>query len=163
MHPQLESVFDEAENRYLTSEELGILTQYVDSLPDRLATYRTIRDQELDIMQIVANQLEVELSQEQTVTLERSIRNALLVLRYCAMGMLMDDEAFVKERLQGWLTEITKAYNMQTVDLVLYRLLNESLSQTLTSAQNELIQPFLELAREVLLGQETLTAAALGW
>ncbi|MBD2460986.1 hypothetical protein H6G89_08010 [Oscillatoria sp. FACHB-1407] len=163
MHPQIESIFDEAENRYLKPEELSTLGQYVDSLPERLETYRIIRDRELDIMQAVADQLQIELPNEKVEVLERSIKNALLTLRYCAMGMLLNDEALVKERLISWLSQTIKVYNTQVVDSTLHRLLNQQLSQVLTPKQVMLINTTLNSAQDALLGQETLTASALGW
>ena len=163
MHPQIESIFDEAENRYLKPEELSFLGQYVDSLPERLGTYRLIRDHELEIMQAVADQLQVEMPDEKVEHLERSIKNALLMLRCCAMGMLLNDEVLVRERLINWLGQTMKIYNTQALDSTLYRLLDQQLNQVLNPKQMMLINAMLTLAQDALLGQETLTASALGW
>lgn len=163
MHPQIDSIFDEAENRYLKPEELGLLSQYIDSLPDRLDAYRALRDKEIDVMQTVADQLEAEMPQEKIEVLERCIKNALLVLRCCSMGMLLNDELFVKERLLGWLSPTMKVYNTHSVDTTLYRLLDQALAQTLDAKVLNLFSPMLTTAKDVLLEQETLTAAALGW
>jgi len=165
MHPQIETIFDEAENRYLKPEELSVLGEYVGSLPGRLETYRLLRDQEIDIMQKVADQLQLEFTQVKIEQLERSIKNALLVLRYCAMGMLLNDEAFVENQLVGWLAQVMKAYDTHAIDQALYRLLDQSLRQTLSPTQINHLHPMLTLATNKLLGleQETLTAAALGW
>ena len=151
MHQQIESLFDEAENRYLKPEELGVLSQYVDSLPQRLETYRQLRDQELTLMQQVADQLQAALPQEKTETLERSIKHALLVLRYCAMSMLLNDTSFVQNRLLSWLSRTVQTYNTQAVDMTLYRLLNQRLSQTFTPQQLSLLKPPLALAQSTLL------------
>jgi len=167
MHPQLETVFDEAEDRYLKPEELSVLSQYVSSLPERLETYRTLRDRELEIMQKVADDLVAALPDESQAHLERSIRNALLVLRYCAMGMLLEDETFVQGRLQGWLKETLQAYKTSHIETKLYGLLEQHLAQTLGASQVTLLTPFLTLAQGTLLGtgipEEPLTASALGW
>lgn len=165
MHPQLEAVFDEAENRYLQPEELGVLSQYVSSLPERLETYRMLRDRELDIMQKVADDLVAALPNESQQSLERSIRNALLVLRYCAMGMLLEDESFVQSRIQGWLKETIQAYNTPQIETQLYTLLDKHLAQSLSAAQVALLKPLLTMAQNTLLGaaEEPLTASALGW
>jgi hypothetical protein len=163
MHPQIESIFDEAENRYLNPEELNTLGQYVDSLPERLETYRIIRDRELEIMQAVADQLQNEMPKEKVEVLERSIKNGLLALRYCAMGMLLNDEVLVKERLISWLSQTMKVYNTHSVDTTLYRLLNQQLNQVLNPKQALLINTMLGMAQDALLGQEPLTASALGW
>ncbi|MBD2056351.1 hypothetical protein H6F88_10015 [Oculatella sp. FACHB-28] len=150
MHPQLETIFDEAENRYLKPEELSLLGEYVDSLPERLEAYRNLRDRELKIMQSVADQLQLELPQQKVEMLERSIKNALLLLRYCAMGMLLNDETFVKERLLGWLSQTIQVYDTRSIDAVLYRLLNQRLKQALNPRHLTLLSPMLLLAQNTL-------------
>jgi hypothetical protein len=164
MHPQIESVFDEAERRYLKSEELGVIGQYVDSLPERLALYRQLRDSEIDLMQRVADQLQTEVGNQPEVLMERSIKSAILVLRYSALGMLLNDETLVKDRLISWLKDTAAAYTSETVDATLYRLLNQKLNQTLSSQQMQLLKPMLALAQETLVGQvEANSPAAIGW
>ncbi|MGJ3251308.1 MAG: hypothetical protein ACFE0J_09290 [Elainellaceae cyanobacterium] len=157
MHSKIESIFDEAENRYLKPDELGALNQYVNSLPDRLDTYRHLRDQEVAIMQPVANQLEAQFSQEGTQTLERSIKTALLIMRYCAMAMLLNDETFLTTRLSGWFAQSIKIYNTERIDEALYQLLDRRLSDVLTPSQLNLIRPHLALAQETLLSQSNTT------
>jgi hypothetical protein len=156
MHPQIESLFDDAESRYLKLDELTVLNQYVDSLPQRLETYRHLRDQEIEIMQPVADQLQIELSNASTAELERSLKNALLVLRYCSMAMLLNDDRFLQNRLLNWVSETAKVYNSQTIDTALYRLLNQRLSQVLSPAQLALVKPHLSLAQTALLNPSTM-------
>jgi hypothetical protein len=153
MHQHLETLFDEAENRYLKPEELKLLSQYVESLPQRMETYRLLRDQEIELMQQVADQLQAALPQEKTEVLERSIKNALLMLRYCAMAMLLNDESFVAERLLGWLSRTMQAYDSQKIDATLYRLLNQRLTQVFSPQQMSLLSPPLLLAQKSLLKQ----------
>ncbi len=150
MHPQLETLFDDAESRYLKPEELQLISQYVDSLPERLEVYRLLRDQELDLMQSVADRLQAELPQEPQATLERSIKNALLMLRYCAMSLLLNDETFVRDRFLSWVSQTVEVYNSQSVDVKLYRLLNQRLSQMLTPRQINLLAPMLTMAQKAL-------------
>ncbi|MBC6475442.1 MAG: hypothetical protein GDA48_23740 [Hormoscilla sp. GM102CHS1] len=132
MHPKLEAIFNEAESRYLKPEELKIISQYVESLPSRLETYQQLRDKELEIMQAVASQLETQLPQAKTSELERSLKNAMLMLRYCGIAMLLNDESFVKERLRGWLDVIVETYNSSEIETKLYRLLWQQLSQVMS-------------------------------
>lgn len=160
MHPQIESLLDVAESRYLQPEELNNLTQYVDSLPQRLEAYRCLRDQEIAVVQQVADQLQVEMPLEEVANLERSLRNALLVMRYSAMAMLLNDESFLKNRLLGWLSQNTEAYNTRSIDTVLYRLLNQRLSQALTDQQMRLLEPSLTLAQNTLLSSNPIGASA---
>ena len=160
MHPQIETIFDEAEHRYLKPEELGVINQYVSSLPERLNTYRTLRDHELEMMQQVANQLEAALPNEAIENLERSLKNALLLLRYSAMGMLLNDEAFVQSRLLSWLTTTISIHNTQAIDTALFRLLNQRLTQSLTAKQINLIGPYIAKVQAAIVQSPALTTAS---
>lgn len=159
MHPQIETIFDEAEHRYLKPEELGVINQYVSSLPERIDAYRTLRDRELEIMQQVADQLEIVLPQETVENLERSLKNALLLLRYSAMGMLLNDEAFVQERLLSWLSTTISIHNTRAIDTALFRLLNQRLTQGLTAQQINLVGPYIAKVQTAILQAPTLAAA----
>lgn len=151
MHPQIESLFDDADTHYLKPNELSFIHQFVSSLPNRVDTYRALRDRELEVMQWVADQLQAELPTEPVEHLERSIKTALLILRTCAMGMLLDDDTFVADRLLGWLTGILKAYDTRAIDRILHRLLNQKLTGTLTPKQLELLTPQISRAQAILL------------
>ncbi len=153
MHPKLEAIFKEAESRYLKPEELKIISQYVESLPSRLETYQQLRDKELEIIQAVASQLEAQLPQAKTTDLERSLKNAMLMLRYCGMAMLLNDESFVKERLQGWLDGIVETYNTSQIETKLYRLLWQQLSKVVSKEQLSLLKPSLTIAKETFIKQ----------
>lgn len=159
MHPQIETIFDEAEHRYLKPEELGVINQYVNSLPERIDTYRTLRDRELEIVQQVADQLETVLPQETVENLERSLKNALLLLRYSAMGMLLNDEAFVQERLLSWLSTTISIHNTRAIDKTLFRLLNQRLTQALTAQQINLVGPYIAKVQTAILQAPTPVTA----
>ena len=151
MHPEIAAIFQEAESRYLKPEELTSLTQYVESLPERLETYRQLQEKELEILQEVADLLQEKMPQEEISNLERSIKNAVLVLRYCATAMLLNNELFLKKRLLDWLRSTQQVYDSKTIDATLYKLLNSQLSQSLTPKQMNLLNPLLTLAETTLL------------
>lgn len=143
----LESVFSDAEDRYLKPEELKLLSQYIDSLPERLRLYRTLRDREIEIMQWVADQLEGAMPQEEPERLERSLKNAILMLRYCAMGMLMNDDEIVRDRYVAWFSEMRQIYATEAIDATLYQYLNYRLTQVLGTSSMLLLKPLLLLAQ----------------
>ncbi|NJO77129.1 MAG: hypothetical protein HC827_00460 [Cyanobacteria bacterium RM1_2_2] len=155
MHPQIAAVFDEAENRYLKPEELKLISQYVASMPERLDAYRSLRDRELEIVQAVADQLEAASPQESEETLERCLKNALLMLRYCALSLLVNDESLVERRFLAWVSPLAKVYDTKAIDAKLYRLLNQQLSKMLTAKQLSYLSPSLSLAQEALLSQSS--------
>ena len=86
MKTTLEALFNEPERHYLSAIELDQLSQYINTLPERIELYRQLRDQEVAIMQPVADALEKQLPQASTETMEQGIKQAVLVLRYCAHG-----------------------------------------------------------------------------
>ncbi len=150
MHSQIEALFDEAENRYLKPEELGLLNQYVNSIPARMTVYQALRDRELEIMQPVADQLQAALPQESLEALERAVKNGLLALRYCAMAMLLNDEKLVGDRLSGWLGGTMSLYNNPTINGVLYSLMQQRLTEVLGAQAMSLLAPHLQTAQAVM-------------
>jgi hypothetical protein len=153
MHSQIATVLEAAESRYLKPEELKLIGQYVASMPERLDTYRSLRDRELEIMQAVADQLQADLPQESEENLERCIKHALLMLRYCALSLLVNDESLIQHRFLEWVGPLAKAYDTKIIDAKLYRLLNQQLSKALTAKQMGYLSPSLALAQEALLSQ----------
>lgn len=156
MHPQLTQLFDEADSRYLKPDEIGSIHQYITSLPERLDAYRSLRDQELALMQRVADQLQHDFASTDRAILERSLKHALLLLRASAMAMLLDDETYLQKRLLQWLTPTLQVYQTQAIDTALYRSLNQQLQQTLTPPQMQRLKPMLVLAQTTLLHTGTL-------
>ena len=151
MHPHIETIFDEAEHRYLKPEELGVINQYVNSLPERVDVYRVLRDREIEMMQQVSEQLEAAMPHEAIENLERSVKNALLLLRYSAMGMLLNDERFVQDRLLSWLIKTVSVHNTHAIDTALFRLLNQRLTQVLTAKQINLVGPYIAKVQTAML------------
>lgn len=151
MTAKIEELIEQAQERYLKAEELGLLEQYVNSLPSRIEVYRILRDREIDLLQAVADRAVAELPQANPKDIERGIKNLVLVLRYCAMGMLLDDENFLKQRLLTWLEQVMALPEMRRVNEVLYKQLNQVLRQELTAAQLSLIQPLVTTAQVTLI------------
>lgn len=163
MNRKLDALFNEPEKRYLDGKDLSILSQYVSSLPERMTVYRSLRDQELAIMQPVADALQQQMPDASEAAIEQSVRHALMILRYAAMAMLIDDDVFVDDRLKGWLPEIVKAYGTQAVHQRLFQLLQQQLNQSLTPAQISLLKPGLSKVQALLMNtRETVEAPLAG-
>jgi hypothetical protein len=125
--------------------------QDVKSLPERLTLYKLLRDREIEILQKVADRAEIELNKTDTADIESGIKNLILVMRYCAMGMLLNDENFLKQRLLRWLEQIMALKEMRQINDVLYKLLNQILRQELSTHQLSLIQPLITTAQVTLI------------
>ena len=161
MNPNLEALFNEPEKAYLRPDELNVLSQFVSSLPERINLYRRLRNDELALMQAVADTLQQQFSQASEAHLERSLQNGVLVLRCAAMAMLMDDPDFMAKRLKPWLPDIIEAYGTQPIDEALYELLKQQLSSRLAPNQKALLFPGLETAQALLSLQEAEAEAAV--
>ncbi|MGD1944201.1 MAG: hypothetical protein ACFB0G_23130 [Leptolyngbyaceae cyanobacterium] len=150
MNPKLESLFDEPEKAYLQPHELNALSQLVSSLPDRINLYRRLRNEELTLMQAVADALQQKFSQEPEDKLKRSLQNGMLMVRYAALAMLTDDVEMVVKRLAPWLPEMIEAYETRAVDQALYQLIREQFVGRFTPAQMALLAPGLDAAQTLI-------------
>ncbi|MEE3719426.1 hypothetical protein V2H45_22030 [Tumidithrix elongata RA019] len=151
MSSQIQDLIDQANERYLGTEEIGLLQSYVTSLPERLALYKLLRDRELDILQAVADRVEEEMPKVDAADVERGIKNLVLVMRYCAMSMLLNDEDFLKQRLLGWLEQIMSAHDLRRLNETLYKSLNQVLKKELSASQLALVQPLITTAQVTLI------------
>ncbi len=151
MIPKIQELINQAQDRYLASDELGLMESYVSSLPDRLKLYKLIRDREIDILQSVADQVPSELPNVTVEDLEIGIKNLVLVLRYSSMAMLLNDENFLKERLLSWLEGIMSMRDLRRLNDTLYKLLNQTLRQQFSPSQLALLQPLITAAQVTLI------------
>jgi hypothetical protein len=151
MIPKIQELLNQAQDRYLATDELGLMENYVSSLPDRLKLYKLIRDREIDLLQTVADQVPTELPNVTDEDLETGIKNLILVLRYSSMAMLLNDENFLKQRLLNWLEGIMSMRDMRRLNETLYKLLNQVLRQQFSPAQIALIQPLITAAQVTLI------------
>ena len=150
----IDGIFDEAENRYLKPEELQAIGHYVASISERLSAYQAVRDRELEVLQAVADQLQLEMPGVGDAALERAIKNGMLTLRHCGMAMLVDDLNLVQKRLVGWLRDSIELHQAQGVDAAVLRLMKQQLCLSLNVQQMALLEPFFNLVETVISTQE---------
>jgi hypothetical protein len=145
-------LLQKTEDRFLNSEEIAELSNFVAGMPARLTIYKKLRDREVSILQAVADQVEQELPSADTKDVEKSISSLMLVLRYCAMALLMNsDEAFLKQRILRWLEQVSTAYNLRRINEVIFRHLNHLLTQEFSPAELGLLQPLITTAQVTLI------------
>jgi hypothetical protein len=140
MMPKIQELINQAQDRYLATDELGLMESYISSLPERLKLYKLIRDREIDLLPNVTD-----------ADLETGIKNLILVLRYSSMAMLLNDENFLKQRLLNWLEGIMSMRDMRRLNETLYKLLNQGLRQQFSPPQLALIQPLITAAQVTLI------------
>jgi hypothetical protein len=161
MHPTFAGVFDDAENRYLPADRLKEIHRYMKSVPVRLSLYRTLRDHEAKIMQVVADRLTHDFAASAEVnTIERAITHGLLVTRHCAMAMLMDNSQQLEPQLLNWLRESMQIHGTLAIDTALYRYLRQVLSKALNPQQQALIDPLLQQVQGYLTSPDPVATMA---
>ena len=151
MTPVIESLFDEAESRYLKPPALKEVTTYVASLNERVSAYRLMRDRELKIMQAVADHLTSALPDESVSHLEQALKIAILILRHSSMAMLMEDANYLEERFLPYLREMREIHATESVDALLYPFLRNQLGQLFNDRQLALLTPYLDQTQRVLI------------
>lgn len=155
MNTTIQSLLYDADERYLKAGDINAFKSYTLSLSQRLETYELLRDKEIVIFQPIANQLLTSFPDQQQ-DLERSLKNWLAVLRYCAMAMLLNNPEFLERRLLEWLTDIVRVHQSQGIDTAIYKALQKQLPQLLEGKQYSLLQPFLAQAAASLLVTDSL-------
>lgn len=142
MHP-LSDFFRESDKRYLSPAELKILGRYTLSLPHRLAIYRQIRDQELDLLQPVADGLEAAMAGTSVTVLEQSLKLGIAAMRASAMAMLTNDISSLDDTLR-WVSQSQSNHGSQKADELCFQLIAQQLEQRLEAAHFKLLRPYLE-------------------
>jgi Phycobilisome protein len=151
MHPEIEALLDQAENRFLKGEELIAFKRQVATLSQRLKIYEFLREKEVSIFQPIANKLEETFPDAKEETLERSLKHWVLVLRYCAMAMLLNDRDFLEQRLLGWVSGIVEAHQTHKIEATVCNLLQTRLKELLSEQARAILQPFFDQAKSMII------------
>ena len=153
MHPEIEALLDQAENRFLKGEELIAFKRQVATLAQRLKIYEFLREKEASIFQPVANKLQETFPDEKQETIERSLKHWLLVLRYCGMAMLLNDKQFLEQRLLDWVSGIVEAHQTHKIEATVCNLLQTRLKEMLSEQARAILQPFFDQAQSMIIVQ----------
>lgn len=151
MYPDLQILIHEAEFNYLQKDDLEIFSEHIDNLQQKLEVYRLVRDREIEIFQEVANRLVAQFPSTQEKALESSLHHWLLIMRYAAMAMLLNNPEFLERRLLEWLTDIVQIRESQSIDVAVHSLLINQLGKVMNSPELKYLEPFLNQAKEYLV------------
>ena len=158
MYPDVETLLNQAEDHLLNPEQIKTFKLNITSLTKRLETYEILRDKEAAIFQAIADQVLALYAKENPKTLEQVLKHWILLLRYCAMAMLLNDHTFLQHRILGWLKGLSQTYQTQAIETSLCQSLQTHLKQILSPQQIALLHPFLEQAQANLLESNSLAA-----
>lgn len=148
-HTLAQHILD-ADGRYLDSQEIYLLEEYVQSYATRLQTYHYLRDNSEKLVIAALRKLATihpELVQQHGARCKYDMTE---VLRYVAISVLRDDETFFKEQMMVWLDTVLLAYKRTGHCVLAYRNLQEAIASAFPSNSVTLIRPYLELVTQVL-------------
>ncbi len=153
MHPELLSLLETAEQRYLEPQEIELYRRHAASLNRRLKTYEMLREQETQIFQAIADRLVKALPNESQENLERCLKYWLLIVRYSATAMLINDLSYLQNRLQDWVKGLLETYETYQIDVQVYELLMQELKNYLSPDDVRLLEPVMQKTKDLIISK----------
>ncbi|MEB3882902.1 phycobilisome protein [Lyngbya sp. CCY1209] len=151
MQSDVNSLLVQAENRYLKPEELQEFKRHASTMAQRLKIYEFLRDREAAIFEPILKQVQAGVPEERLPILEQSLQRWILILRHCAMAMLLDDADALENNLLGWLKGLVATHHSQDIETQIHQLLLARLQELLSPKAIKYLQPSLDRAKEILL------------
>lgn len=150
MHTDLTAFFHLTQHHYLSNAEMTEFKKHIDSLRERLEVYECLREQELTIFQLIADQIEEIFIDTEPRVLTRCLKHWISILRYCAMAMLLNNPEYLQHRLLEWLTDIVQAHDTNKIDQEICQLLQVQLAEMFSDAKLALINAFIEQTKATI-------------
>lgn len=153
MNKKLDTMLYEAEGRYLSDEESARLQSWAGTLEDRLECMRAVERVETEVVNDVVNEvfrIHPEFESRFHQARERGVRDIGMVLRYCVMAMLREDEEMLKERMLYWFVTIAWANGLGPYMDTTYKALPRRLERSLDRQHIEMLAPYLRTVHNVM-------------
>ncbi|MBD2019815.1 phycobilisome protein [Leptolyngbya sp. FACHB-36] len=149
MLSQLERLSRAADGRYATDEELQFIDDYMKTYSLRLQTYQRLQDVEAEIVQrVYAKMRSIDpnlfMNGSEDISAKWK-RDTILVLRYSAVALLLNDPDTLCERLLFWLQTVMKAFGAQRSCRITYEVMQDVVKQQLSPPQASLFCSILEV------------------
>ena len=145
----VKELYAKAEGRYLSDVEGAQLTQYADTMLAALETAQSVeRAEEAILGQVVKRVMDGSpgISKDHGPMVEQLIRRDQgLVLRYAVMGMIVNDENFVHDKLAVWLRTIMFALCNPKQVMLGYCCLIDACNQQLLPQDAARVVPFIQV------------------
>lgn len=157
MLSQLNRLQSQTDGRYASDAELQFVQDYLQTARLRFVTYQKIKLAESKIVQdvydclISANPTLLKRGNED-LSLKWK-RDTLRVLRFSATAMLMNDPAWLRERLLLWLETIMRAFGAQQSCEATYSAMQDVVRLHLSPEEAALFCPILALNQSILGGR----------
>lgn len=153
MNTRFDQMFTQAEGRYLSAEEIGRLKSYAASVEARLQAMAAIEQAEARIVSETLDEVwrqHPDFAQRHHMSREKCTRDVTLVLRYCTLAMVQDDETFLTDKLLHWMRTILHAFKFDGSIDTTYRALPRRAEANLDPRHIRLLEPYLRLTHQIL-------------
>jgi Phycobilisome protein len=149
----LETLLDGADGAYANSQDLRNLEHVMSSWAERKTAYLAVQSNESTIIDRAMKLMETskdfpDARKMNELRLTQCRRDITLALRYYALGMLMQDEAMLKDRFIYWQKNILQAMGLHHYNGVHFVL--EALCLELPPEQANLFKPYFKLGQELI-------------
>lgn len=148
----LEELVERADGSYANSKDLRALEHVMSSWTERKEAYLEIQAKEEEIvdraMKLMQDSQAFQAKAMNELGIERCRRDMNLALRAYALGMLLQDEEMLKDRVLYWQKNILQAMGFSHYQG--YMFLLESIYIELPTKQADLLKPYVNLAIEMI-------------
>ncbi len=141
----LEKTILEADGRYLNTQELQPLEQYLRTYVSRMQAYQALRDESDKLVMQALRKLAQTHPDVVQKHGQRCKYDMSEVLRYIALAILRDDSIYFKEQMSDWLDTILLAHRRNTQCATAYHDLKDVIQATLPGSVNDIVRPYLEI------------------
>jgi hypothetical protein len=132
------------QGKYVDAEVLDALSIFADSMAARSAAYEAVQNQEKAIVEEACQSI------KNHAETERLMQEMTLLLRHCALAMLMDDATVLMEGGLSWVRAMAEAQAQQELYVATAEKLMAATLQALPDDQGALLQPFLSMIPQTL-------------
>jgi Phycobilisome protein len=148
----LETLVDGADGSYASKQDIRNLEHVMSSWSERKEAYLSIEINEKSIIDRAIKSMEdskvFEDKAMNKLGVDRCRRDMILALRSYALGMLLQDEEMLKDRVLYWQTNILQAMGFRQYQG--YKFLMESIYLELPKQQADLLKPYVKLAQDMI-------------
>ncbi|AFY38751.1 Phycocyanin [[Leptolyngbya] sp. PCC 7376] len=150
----LENLIERSDGSYFESQDLDVVEQSLQSWGDRRGAYQRIQELEADIVTKTLNRFKQDheplIRSAPDSILKKCQGDLSLVLRNCAMAMLLQDEELLKDRFLFWMQNIMRALRNQKFNVHIYQILQDIIQEELSPNDATLMLPYLKITYQFL-------------
>jgi len=148
LNHQLNQTMIDADGRYLSSEEIRPLENYVESYQKRLEVYQTISQHSNELVLAALKKFARVHPEIIKRSGKRCQYDMAQVLRYIALCILLDDEFMFREKMMFWLDTMLRAHRKQEACCKAYQHLKEAIQEGLPGKVSEQVSPYINIIFE---------------